>query len=98
MKAHMLNSQPHKGSYPAALSPVMVQPVTGLGPVRYDPLVVSEIEEIFLNACRRRNEPPDSQIASELKPIMSTLYASGLDERKALIKFADVYFSFRLGS
>ena len=76
----------------------MVQPVTGPSRVRYDPLVVTEIEEIFLNACRRRNEPPNSQIARELKPIMSTLYASGLDERKTLIKFANIHFSFRLES
>lgn len=58
-------------------------------------LVATEIEEIFLDACRQRNVPPDSQIASELKPILLTLYASGLNERKALVQFVDTYFSLR---
>ena len=58
----------------------------------HSPLVVTEIEEIFLDACRQRNVPPDSPIASELKPILMSLYASGLDERKAVVQFVDTYF------
>jgi hypothetical protein len=41
------------------------------------------------------HEQSCSHLASELKPTILTLCASGGDEQKALSEFADIYFSLR---